>query len=81
MAVLSQELWQLMVASVLFGLGAAFSIGMQNLAVVHYMGMDDFRPTIGVVGLSGAFGFPILGVLIGEIPQDISCITRPVVLL
>lgn len=40
---------------------------MINFATVHYMGVDNVRPTISVVGLSGALSFPILGMLIGLI--------------
>ncbi|XP_063847029.1 monocarboxylate transporter 9-like isoform X1 [Scylla paramamosain] len=66
-AVLSSELWQLMAAGVVFGLGLGFSLSMFNLAIVHYMGLDNLRPTIGIVGLAGAVGFPTLGPLIGLI--------------
>lgn len=64
-AVLSRELWHLMAVGVVFGLGLGFSLSMYNLAVVHYMGLDNLRPTIGILGLAGAVGFPTFGPLIG----------------
>ncbi|XP_045132599.1 monocarboxylate transporter 9-like [Portunus trituberculatus] len=65
--VLSREVWQLMAAGVVYGLGLGFSLSMFNLSIVHYMGLDNLRPTIGILGLAGAVGFPTLGPLIGLI--------------
>ncbi|XP_045135228.1 monocarboxylate transporter 9-like isoform X2 [Portunus trituberculatus] len=65
--VLSSEVWQLMAAGVVYGLGLGFSLSMFNLSIVHYMGLDNLRPTIGILGLAGAVGFPTLGPLIGLI--------------
>lgn len=64
--VLSREVWQLMAAGVVYGLGLGFSLSMFNLSIVHYMGLDNLRPTIGILGLAGAVGFPTLGPLIGK---------------
>ncbi|KAG0721510.1 Monocarboxylate transporter 2 [Chionoecetes opilio] len=53
-ASLASELWQFMASGVVCGLGLGLSLGVYNLAIVQYMGMDNLRPTIGITGLVAA---------------------------
>ena len=54
-----------MASGIMFGLGLGFSLSMFNLVIVHYIGMENMRPTIGIIGLVAAVGFLTLGPLIG----------------
>ncbi|KAG0730123.1 Monocarboxylate transporter 2 [Chionoecetes opilio] len=69
-ASLASELWQFMASGVVCGLGLGLSLSMFNLAIVQYMGMDNLRPTLGIIGLVAAGGFPILGPLIARHSSD-----------
>lgn len=66
---LLESLEWMLATMVTFGVGIGTTMGLYNLVMVRFMGLENLAPVYGASSLALAVGFITIGPLIGECPS------------